>query len=102
LPRTSTPTTEGGSFVDLRGTSGTETAQARFEQDAAATATALAAQGGGGGGFPTGDLLDSLMRWIIRNATWLALGGLGLGAILIALWMGFAIFRGPKPGKDKK
>jgi hypothetical protein len=30
------------------------------------------------------------------------LGGLGLGAILIALWMGFAIFRGPEPGKDKK
>jgi len=92
-----TPTPEGGSFVDLRGAAGTQTAEAGIELAVAATATALA-ETGPDGGFP-GILVDDLLNWMVRNATWLVLGGLGLGAIVIAVWMGFAIFRGPKPAK---
>ena len=93
---TLTPTPEGGNFIDLRGVAGTQTAEAGIELAVAATATALAEAGGGG---PTNDLVSAVLDWVLQNATWLMLGGLGLGAIVIALWMGFAIFRGPKPAK---
>lgn len=98
---TLTPTSEGGAFVDLRGQAGTETTQAKFDQDVAATATALAGSGGQGGSLP-GALGDALIDWALHNVTWLVLGGLGLGAILIAVWMGIAIFRGPAPEQKKK
>jgi len=78
---------------------GTQTAEAGIELAVAATATALAVKGDGGG-LP-GNLVDDLLNWLVRNATWLVLGGLGLGAILIALWMGFAIFRGSEAEKKK-
>src|SRR3990172_1421634 len=90
---TITPTTEGGSFLDLRGAAGTQTAEAEIGRAVAATATALAGAGSEG----TSDLIALVFDWILRNATWLVLGGLGLGATIIALWMGFAIFKGPKP-----
>jgi len=95
---TMTPTPKGENFTDFE-TAGaaTGTALAEFEAAVIATTTALATPGqeSGAGGEGASTLLDLLCRW----AGVLLLGGLGLGAILIAIWMGIAIIRGPSPSR---